>query len=221
MDSHAAALAQQVLAEPALLALEHVGQGLQRPVVGAGDGAAAATVVDQGVHGLLQHPLLVADDDVGGVELHQPLQTVVPVDNTAVQIVQIRGGEPAAVQLDHGTDVGRDDGQHIHDHPAGLVAGFPEGFHNLQPLDDPQLLLGGSGFQLLTKLMAQLIQIDLLQQRLDGFRAHTGLEVVLVLFPHVPVFLLGEHLIQRQRCIAGVGDDIGGEVQDFLQHLGG
>ena len=58
------ALAQQVLAEAALLALEHVGQGLQRTVVGAGDRAAAAAVVDQGVHSLLEHTLLVADDDV-------------------------------------------------------------------------------------------------------------------------------------------------------------
>ena len=39
-------LAEQVLTEAALLALEHVGQRLQRPVVGAGDGAAAAAVVD-------------------------------------------------------------------------------------------------------------------------------------------------------------------------------
>ena len=50
-------LAQQVLTEAALLALEHVGQGLQRAVVGAGDGAAAAAVVDEGIHGLLQHAL--------------------------------------------------------------------------------------------------------------------------------------------------------------------
>ena len=30
---------------------------------------APATVVDEGVHRLLEHPLLVAHDDVGGVEL--------------------------------------------------------------------------------------------------------------------------------------------------------
>ena len=99
-------LAQQVLTEPALLALEHVGQGLQGPVVGAGHGAAPAAVVDEGVHGLLEHPLLVADDDVRGVELDQPLQAVVPVDDPAVQVVEVRGGEAPAVQLDHGADLG-------------------------------------------------------------------------------------------------------------------
>ncbi len=50
-DDHGAArvvhaLAEQVLAEPALLALEHVGERLQLAVAGARDGAAAAPVVD-------------------------------------------------------------------------------------------------------------------------------------------------------------------------------
>ena len=63
------ALAEQVLAEAALLALEHVGERLQRALVGAGDELAAAAVVEQRVHRLLQHALLVADDDLGGVQL--------------------------------------------------------------------------------------------------------------------------------------------------------
>src|SRR6202030_2941040 len=51
------ALAQQVLPEPALLALEHVGERLERPLVGAGDDAAAPPAVEQGVDSLLHNPL--------------------------------------------------------------------------------------------------------------------------------------------------------------------
>jgi hypothetical protein len=65
------ALAEQVLAETALLALEHVGQGFERAVAGAGDRTAAAAVVDQGVNRFLQHALLVADDDFRRAELQQ------------------------------------------------------------------------------------------------------------------------------------------------------
>ena len=65
------ALAEQVLTEPALLALEHVGERLQRAVARAGDGAAAAPVVEEGVDGLLQHPLLVVDDDLRRAEVEQ------------------------------------------------------------------------------------------------------------------------------------------------------
>ena len=51
------ALAEQVLAEPALLALQRVAQRLQRTVVGAAQHAAAAAVVEQRVHGFLEHAL--------------------------------------------------------------------------------------------------------------------------------------------------------------------
>src|SRR5699024_789787 len=106
----------------ALLALEHIGQALEGAVVGAGDGTAAAAVVDQAVHSLLQHPLLVADDDVGGAQLQQAAQAVVAVDDPAVQVVQVGGGKAAAVQLDNGAQVGRQHRQDGQDHPLGAVA---------------------------------------------------------------------------------------------------
>ena len=146
------ALAQQVLPEAALLALEHIAQGLEGAVVRAGDGASAPSVVDKGVHRLLEHTLLVADDDVRGIELHQPLQAVVAVDNAAVQVVQVGRGKASAVQLHHGPDLRRDDGQHIDDHPLRLVAAEAEGIHHLQPLHHAGLLLPGGGLQLSVEL---------------------------------------------------------------------
>ena len=83
------ALAEQVLAEPALLALEQVGQRLERAVARPGDRPAAAAVVEQRVDGLLQHPLLVVDDDLGRAEVDQPLEAVVAVDHAAVQVVEV------------------------------------------------------------------------------------------------------------------------------------
>src|SRR4029450_4943893 len=66
-------LAEQVLTEPALLALEHVGERLQRTLVGAGDDAAATAIVEQRIDRFLKHALLVADDDVRRAKLNQPL----------------------------------------------------------------------------------------------------------------------------------------------------
>ena len=82
-------LAKQVLAEAALLALEHVGQGLEGAVVRAGDRTAAAAVVNQGVDRFLQHTLLVAHNDVRCAQLKQALETVITVNNAAVQVVQV------------------------------------------------------------------------------------------------------------------------------------
>ena len=83
------AFAEQVLAEAALLALEHVRERLQRTLVGSRDCAAATAIVEQRVDRFLQHALFIADDDVGRAQFHQALQTVVAVDDAAIEIVQI------------------------------------------------------------------------------------------------------------------------------------
>src|SRR5690606_10393394 len=82
-------LTEQVLTEATLLALDHVSQRLQRTLVGTGDGATATTVVQQRVHRLLEHALLVAHDDVRRVQVEQTLEAVVAVDHTTIQIVQV------------------------------------------------------------------------------------------------------------------------------------
>src|SRR5262249_58750257 len=118
------ALAEQVLAEAPLLALEHVAERLERALVRAGDRLAAAAVVEEGVDRLLEHAALVADDDLRSVQLQQALQAVVAVDDAAVEVVKIAGGEAAAVERHERTQVGRehgDDGEH---HPLGPGAGL-------------------------------------------------------------------------------------------------
>src|SRR5688572_11049061 len=84
------ALAEQVLPETSTLALDHVRKRLERALVGAGHGLAAAAVVEQRIDRLLQHALLVAHDDFGRFELEQALEAVVAVDHAAIQIVEIR-----------------------------------------------------------------------------------------------------------------------------------
>src|ERR1044071_7835161 len=129
-------------AEPALLALEQVGEGLEGAVAGTGDRTAATAVVEQGVDRLLQHALLVVDDDLGRPEIEQPLQPVVAVDHPAVEVVEVGRREAATVELHHGTQVGRDDRHGVEDHGRGVVDPAPgglipavEGGDDLQPLD--------------------------------------------------------------------------------------
>ena len=117
------AFAEQVLAEAAALALEHVAQGFEGAVARAGDGAAVAAVVEEGVHGFLQHALFVADDDFGRLELEQVLEPVVPVDDAAIEIVQVGGGKAAAFQRHQRAQVRRNDRQHRQDHPFRTALG--------------------------------------------------------------------------------------------------
>ena len=120
------ALAQQVLAETTTLALDHVGERLQRTLVGAGHRLAATTVVEQRIDRFLQHALFVAHDDFRRLQFEQALQTVVAVDHAAIQIVQIGGREAAAIERHQRTQIRRQHRQHFQDHPVGLDAGLLE-----------------------------------------------------------------------------------------------
>ena len=59
-------LAQQVLPEPPLLPLKGVAQGLERSVVGTPQDPTPSPIVKQGIDRLLKHPLLIANDNLGG-----------------------------------------------------------------------------------------------------------------------------------------------------------
>ncbi len=197
------ALAEQVLAEPALLALQHVRQGLQGTVARTSHRAAAPAVVEQGVDGLLEHALLVVDDDLGRAEVQQPLQAVVAIDHPPVQIVQVRGREAATVELHHGAQVRRDHRHGLEDHGAGVVdapavvVAPVEGGDDLQPLDRllPPLRRQGTTAVLGVDHVAQLdlfgVEVDAVDELEDVLGAHAALEVLVVTQPQ----LAPEHLV--------------------------
>jgi hypothetical protein len=74
----------------------------------------------------LQHALLVEDDDVGRVELQQFFEAVVAVYDAAVEVVEVARGEAPTIELDHGPEFRRNDGDDREDHPLGAVARRPE-----------------------------------------------------------------------------------------------
>ena len=95
------ALAQQVLAETALLALEHIRQAFQAMFAFAAHRTTAPPVVNQRIHRFLQHAFFVADDNFRRVQVHQTAQTVVAIDHAAVQVVEVGGRKTTAIQLHH------------------------------------------------------------------------------------------------------------------------
>src|SRR5690606_37257102 len=211
------ALAQQVLAEAALLALDHVGQRLERALVGAGDGTAATVVVHQRVNRLLQHVLFIAHDDVRSVELQQAAQAVVAVDDAAVQVVQVGSREAAAIQRNQRTQVRRQHRQHGHDHPLRTVAGLDERLDQLDALGQAlELGLRTGGGDFLAQAGHLGLQVDGAQQLVDRLGAHGGVEVVVVLLAGLHVLLFVEQLAALERGQARLGDHERFEVQDAL-----
>ncbi len=214
------ALAEEVLAEAPLFAAQGLAQGLEGPAVGAEVDAAALAVVEEGVDGLLEHPLLVADDELGGLELDELLEPVVAVDDPAVEIVEVGGGEAPAVEADEGAQVGRDDRHDVEDHPFGPVPGALEGLEDAQPLGVAELaLLRGLLFHQLAQAFGLLLDVDLLQEDLDRLGPDRGLELVAVLFLGVLELLFVEELLFLERRVGRVDDDVGLEIEDLLEVL--
>ena len=213
------ALTQQVLAEAALLAAQHFGKRLELAVGRTGNGLATATVVNQGIHGLLQHPLFVADHNVGRVNLHQFFEAVVAGNDPAIKLIKVRRSETTAVQLRHGADIRRQNRQDIQNHPVKMIARFAESLDYFQALDNAHPLLTGRGEKLVFQLKSQRLDINSRQQFLNGFRAHTDAELVAI---HFTVFFIG--LFAQNRALhqwrhAGIQHHILGKVEHLLQLL--
>ena len=214
------ALAQQVLPETALLALQSVGERLERAVVGAPQHAAAAAIVKQRVHCFLQHALLVAHNYFRRVQVHQLLQPVVAVDHAAIEIVQVRCGKAAAVQRHQGAQLWGNDRQHVENHPLRLVARLAECLDHLQALGKLDLLLRrGLRLHPLAQFYSQVVNAYALEQFLDGFSAHHGLEArgpeLLIEFAEFGLVL--DDLALAHRRVARIDHNIGLEVENAFQ----
>jgi hypothetical protein len=94
-----------------------------------------AGVIKQGINGFLQKSLFVIYDAFGRSDFPHFLEPIVSVDDSAVKVIEVTGGEPSAIQLNHGSQFWGQNWQYFQDHPFRSVAGFSEGFNNLQSLD--------------------------------------------------------------------------------------
>ena len=99
-------LTEKILTETALLTLERVGERLEGTVGLGLDSRRFARVVEQRVNSLLKHTLLVAENHLGSFDFNESFQTVVTYDDTTVEVVEVGGGETAAVQWHERTQLG-------------------------------------------------------------------------------------------------------------------
>ncbi len=206
---------EKVLPEPSLLSLEHVRERFERAIGCALYDTLLFGIVEQGVDRLLEHAFLVPDDDVRCIERHQALEPVVSVDDAPVQIVEVARGEATAVELHHGAQFRRDDGDDIQDHPLGKIPrsvfalpAVAETFDNFYPLEQSLVRLGTFLDHPGTQFRCQVVQVDLFEQGSDGLGSHsrgkTAAEPVLRLVP----LLLGKELHAFKIRVARIDDDI-------------
>ncbi len=96
-----------------------------------------------------------------------------------------------------------------------------EGFHFFQTTDASHLTLAAAFFDFLLEGCFQFRQVQFLQQFLDGFSTHLGLEGAGAEFSYsVLVFLFVQHLFLQEVGAAGIEDNVGCEIEDSFQLAG-
>ena len=217
------AFTEEILTEAALLALEHVGQRLQRAIAGAGDGTTMATIVEQRINGLLQHALFVMDNNVRRLELHEVLQPVIPVDHATIKIVEIGGGKATPLEWHERTKIRRDDRQNFEDHPLGTRLGTDESLDDLQTFRELLLdLLRTGGAHLLLELDDGSFHVHQRETIAHGFGTHLRDEgIITILVESLAVFNVGEELLELERSLARIDDHEVLVVDHALEGAGG
>src|SRR5215510_5055634 len=222
------ALAKQVLTEPALLALEHVGQRLERTFAAAANRLRATSVVEQRVHRLLQHALLVPENDLRRAVQDELLQTVVSVDDATVQIVQIGRGEATTIERNERTQIRRNHRNDVEDHPLRTVARVArlarvaERVDDLEPLEQHLLpMLRRLHRDLRAELFRQLVDVETAEQLAHGRRADVGQErriaFLFRLRAKVQILFFVEELVDLNVLVARVDDDVVRVIDDLLE----
>ena len=125
----------------------------------------------------MKHALLVSDDDVWSVKLDKTTKTVVSVDYTTVEIVEIAGRETTTIKWNERTKIRWDNWNHVQDHPLWLVVALLERGKHSKSLSE-LLLLGLRRYllDLLTELSAERVNIDSFEERENSLGAHSRLE---------------------------------------------
>ncbi len=213
------ALSEQVLPEATRLALQHVGERLQRALARAGDDTPTAAVVEERVDRFLQHPLLVADDHLGRVQLLEALQAVVTVDHAAVEVVQVAGCEAPTVERHQRSQVGRQHRDDLEDHVLRAVGGLAERVEHLEPLGELLALRLGCGVaHLEAQALALALDVDLREQVADGLGADPELEALAApLLLHLEQSLVREQLTGLEVGLLRVGHDVRLEIEHTLE----
>ncbi len=202
-------LAQEVFAESTLLTLDHVGQGLKRSVVRTEHRATTTVVVEESIHRVLQHPLLVADDHLGCIEIEKFLETIVSVDQTTIEVVEVRGREVAALEKNERTEIGWDHRNNILNHPLGIVPRRQNRLNNPEASNQVRLLLfGARGLVLLLKLLCELCEIDPTDHLTNRLCAHVRDKGLAVLFQCKAILFLAEKLLLCERSVARIDHDV-------------
>jgi hypothetical protein len=214
-------LAQQILTESPFLSLQFVAEGAEGATVRIDNGILTLAVVQQSVHGILEHPFLVLQQDLGGALIDHFPQAIVAVDDPAVQFVEVVRRKSASLQLNKGPKVRGNHRDAGHNHVRGLSAIVDESRDNVQLLDCLCTVLTRLALDSDKEIVAHFVQVKVLEE----FEERLGTlpdDELLTLDLAIPELFISHKLFTHEPLgIAWVQDKPAAEIDDLLDSLAG
>ena len=174
------------------------------------------------VNGLLQHTLLIADNDIRSIKFEQPFEAVVSVDNAAVQIIEVRSRKPATFQWHQRTQVRREYRDDLQDHPLGTIAGIAEGLDDIEPLAVLGPLGDRSGLlHLFAQGFGKLFQVKAHEHFTNGLGSDPDPELAWMFLKRGTVLIFIQERSHRYGLNLRSDNSVGLKIQNPLKLLQG
>ena len=185
----------------------------------------------------MKHTLFVAEDDFGSLDFEQTLEAIVANEHAAIEVVQVGSGKTTTIEGNEGAQLGRSDGDNLHDHPLGLVAILrgTERLYDLEALEGIVLL----GYRTIAvgavaELIGEAVEVDALQKVENRLCTHfcdelIGVAVLKILIfarelsQSIEILVFGQQIVDCEIICKSTRlyDNITFVVDDLIELLGG
>ena len=171
-------LSKQVLTETSLLSFQGICQRTERSTLTSRSCcrslSTTSTVVKESINCFLKHTLFIACNNLRSTNSHQFLETIVTVDDTTIEIVQIRSSETATIQSDHRTKVRWNNRKSCWQHPFKTQSGLFKSLIHFETLEEFLGIHSFVGSKLCFQNFQLLLYINLFQNLANSFSTDTG-----------------------------------------------
>ena len=94
---------EKVLTEPPDFAFQNISEGFQGTIARTGYTSTVSSVVEERIDCFLQHPFFVSENHLWRAELYQLTESIVTINDTPIEIIEITRSEASALKRDQWT----------------------------------------------------------------------------------------------------------------------
>ena len=150
-------------------------------------------VIDKSVDSFLEHTHFVVYDNFRSVKIEKFLQTVVAVNHTTIEVVEVRCCETTAREANHWAKIWWNNRNYSENEICRFDAGSFHAFDEFQAFDEFAFFLAFGFFSFFGKICDHLIDINFVEHFLDCGGAHFSFDEIFVFFREITIINFANH----------------------------